>query len=50
MERALFIQHEIGNMYMDDFCVLPLTPIVGSVVKVENEHYQRMSDCFNLTH
>lgn len=50
MDRTLFIQWEIGCMYMDDFENLPLLPVLGSVYRVDNAPYERMSALFNLTH
>lgn len=50
MDRTLFIQWEIGCLYIDNFESLPLLPACGSVYRVDNAPYERMSAFFYMTH
>jgi hypothetical protein len=49
-DRSLFIQDEIACSMVDDFCVLPYTPIVGRVVKPVSAAYERHIALFAYTH
>lgn len=50
MNRSMFIQYEIANMYVDDFMVLPATRVFRHVYKPLSSAYQRLNDSFLFTH